>query len=105
MPAVALAGGFSTGHGCFFPVPALGPFTTGPVVTLVNGLPVQTVGTFYGPIHSCGPFAIHPCGPVVTGSFTSIIMSPLGPRPIARIGDIIACGDMVAIGSPNTFFA
>lgn len=98
MPAAGLAIGFSTGHGCFFPVPALGPFTT---ITQINGLWVQTIGTVYGPIHSCGPFAVHPCGPVVTGAFTSIMEG----RPVARLGDRIACGDMVAVGSFNTFFA
>jgi uncharacterized Zn-binding protein involved in type VI secretion len=98
MAAVALAGGTSTGHGCFPPVPDIGGYST---KTKVEGRPVQLVGiTAYGPVHNCG-LSVHPCGPVVSGSSKSIMEG----APVARIGDPIACGDMIAKGASKTFFA
>lgn len=97
MPAIALQGGRSTGHGCFPPKSAIGPYTT---KTQVNGLPCQRIGTAYGPVHNCGK-SVHGMGGVVSGSSKNLMEG----SPVVRIGDKIACGDMVAKGSSNTFFA
>jgi uncharacterized Zn-binding protein involved in type VI secretion len=98
MAAVAIAGGRSTGHGCFPPRPDIGPWAT---KTFVNGRPVQLTGrTGYGPIHNCGK-SVHAMGKVVSGSSKTRIEG----APAARIGDKIACGDTVAKGSSNTFIA
>ena len=98
MAAVALAGGTSTGHGCFPPVPDIGGYSS---KTIVEGRPVQLVGiTNYGPIHNCG-LSVHACGPVVSGSGKNFVEG----TPVARIGDSIACGDMIAKGASKTFFA
>lgn len=98
MPSVALAGGRSSGHGCFPPRGALGPYTS---KTSVNGRPVQLAGrTAYGPIHNCGK-SVHGMGVVTSGSRKTTMEG----SPVARIGDKIACGDTVAKGSRNTFFS
>jgi uncharacterized Zn-binding protein involved in type VI secretion len=98
MAAVALAGGKSSGHGCFPPVSPIGGYST---KTSVEGRLVQLVGiTNYGPQHNCGK-SVHVCGPVVSGSRKNFVDG----APVARIGDPIACGDMVAKGASKTFFA
>lgn len=98
MAAVAIQGGQSTGHGCFPPMPDIGPYA---VKTFVNGRPVQLTGmTAYGPTHNCGP-ASHPLGKITSGSSKTRVEG----APVARIGDKIACGDTVAKGSSNTFVA
>jgi uncharacterized Zn-binding protein involved in type VI secretion len=98
MAAIALAGGSSTGHGCFPPVSDIGGYTS---KTSVEGRLVQLVGrTNYGPIHNCGN-SVHACGPVVSGSSKNIMEG----APVARIGDGIACGDMIGRGASKTFFA
>lgn len=98
MAAVAIAGGRSTGHGCFPPRPDIGPYAN---KTFVNGRPVQLAGrTAYGPIHNCGK-KFHAMGTVTRGSSKTRVEG----SPAARIGDRIACGDSVGKGSSNTFIA
>ena len=98
MPAVALQGGRSTGHGWFPPKGDIGGYSS---KTSINGKKVQLTGvTGYGPIHRCGK-VVHGMGKVVTGSRKTTMEG----KPIARIGDKIACGDTVAKGSRDTFFS
>lgn len=98
MAAIALAGGTSTGHGCFPPVSDIGGYST---KTKVEGSLVQLVGiTNYGPVHNCG-LSVHVCGPVVSGSSKNMVDG----APVARIGDSIACGDMIGKGASKSFFA
>jgi len=98
MAAVALAGGSSTGHGCFPPVSDIGGYTS---KTMVQGSFVQLTGkTAYGPIHNCGK-SVHACGVVVGGSGKN----KMEYAPVARIGDGIACGDYIGKGASKTFFA
>ena len=89
MSVAATIGSMSAGH-CFFPRPT----TQGSSNVLINGLPAHTIGMSW-PIHNCGKF-FHP-------SFTAM-GSPnvlVNGKPLARVGDRLSCGDMIASGSPN----
>lgn len=98
MPAIALEAQMSTGHGCFPPTNATGPYTT---KSFISGKKVQLRGvTMYAP---------HVCGIVVHPSDSRKVVDPGGStfflegKPVAFIGDPIACGDMVGEGAPSTF--
>jgi uncharacterized Zn-binding protein involved in type VI secretion len=89
MSVAARIGDMSAGH-CFFPRPN----TQGSSNVIINGLPAHCIGMSW-PIHNCGKF-FHP-------SFTAM-GSPnvlVNGLPLARVGDMLSCGDMIASGSPN----
>jgi uncharacterized Zn-binding protein involved in type VI secretion len=97
MPSIALESKVSTGHDCFPPVPAVGPYTT---KSFINGLAIQLKDvTRYQP-HTCGR-TTHSGGTrlVIEGSSTFFLEG----KAVARIGDSIACGDAVSEGSSNSF--
>lgn len=97
MPAVALEAKPSTGHGCFPPTQAVGPYTT---KSFFNGSAIQLKGkTKYAP-HTCGQ-ETHPSEGRITSSGSSTFF--LEGKAVCRIGDDIACGDAIAGGSPSAF--
>lgn len=98
MPAVARKDDLSTGHDCFPP--------TNLVVT------VATKSYFNGKLVALqdagSQFASHSCGRNTHPQNQRYISSGAGKtfiegKPVARIGDNIACGDAIAQGSPNSF--
>lgn len=97
MPAVALQDRLSSGHGCFPPTNAVGPYTTR---TKVNGKFVQLKDITRYSAHTCGK-TTHPTeGRIVVEGATQVYFEG---KQVARIGDLISCGDAVAYGSSNTF--
>lgn len=97
MPAVALEAKPSTGHGCFPPTPATGPYTT---KSYFNGSKIQLKGkTKYAP-HTCGIQTHKDSMRLVTGGSSTFFLEG---SAVARIGDDIQCGDAVAGGSPSAF--
>lgn len=97
MASVALEGKVSTGHGCFPPTNAVGPYSTR---TKVNGQFVQLKNTTKYAPHTCGK-TTHPTDArIVVGGSSKVRIEG---KWCARIGDDIACGDAVSVGSPNTF--
>lgn len=98
MPAVARKDDLSTGHACFPP--------TKLVVT------VATKSYFNGKLVALkdngSQFASHTCGTTTHTQSQRFISSGASKtfiegKPVARIGDDIACGDAIAQGSPNSF--
>jgi uncharacterized Zn-binding protein involved in type VI secretion len=97
MPAVALEAKQSTGHGCFPPTAAVGPYTT---TAYFNGLKIQLKGvTKYAP-HTCG-LTTHPSEARLVSSASSTFY--FEGKQVARISDDIACGDCIAEGSETAF--
>lgn len=96
MPAVALEGKLSTGHGCFPPTNAVGPYTE---KTYINGLKVQLLNHTKYAAHACG--IVHTEDDRITSSASSTFF--FEGKQVCRIGDDIACGDYIAQGSENTF--
>lgn len=94
MPGVARLGDMTTGVGCFPPSAIISvPIST----VLIGGVPAAAIGAECAPTH-CGH--VTHAGPlrlVVTGSSTVFFQG----IPAARIGDLIADGDMIAEGSGN----
>jgi uncharacterized Zn-binding protein involved in type VI secretion len=89
MSVAATIGSMSAGH-CFFPRPT----TQGSSNVLIGGLPAHTIGMGW---------TVHICGKKFHPSFTSR-GSPnvlVNGKPLARVGDKLSCGDMIASGSPN----
>lgn len=101
MPAIALEGQVSTGHGCFPPTSCIGPYANSSV--RINGKQIQLRGiSRYSP-HTCGK-TTHG-DRIVYGDVPSTIF--ISGQAVAMIGDQILCngnpGDRVAKGSENTF--
>jgi uncharacterized Zn-binding protein involved in type VI secretion len=96
MPAQAVLGSKSTGHGCFPPTNIVSGCATS---VNVNGKPAAVLGAQLTP-HSCGR-EIHAGAlrKVVSGSGTVFFNG----KPAVRIGDPIADGDSVSQGSGNVF--
>jgi uncharacterized Zn-binding protein involved in type VI secretion len=99
MPAIAVQGGMSTGHGCFPPTQDVGPYTT---TSFFDGKAIQLRGVTKYAQHSCGT-STHP-------DSARIVKDPGGStfflegNPVAMIGDELTdSGDRVAKGSSNTF--
>lgn len=99
MPAIAIQGGLSTGHGCFPPTQDIGPYTTS---SFLNSKPIQLRGVTKYAQHSCG-LSTHP-------DSARVIKDPGGStfflegKPVAMIGDELTdSGDMVAKGSSSAF--
>lgn len=99
MPAIAIKGGRSTGHGCFPPTPDIGPYTS---TAFFNGQPIQLRGeTAYAP-HSCGS-SVHKDESRIIASIGGTFY--MEGKPCAMIGDPINCGDAVGKGSPSVFIS
>jgi uncharacterized Zn-binding protein involved in type VI secretion len=96
MPAQAVIGSKSTGHGCFAPTTLISGCAS---TVFVNGKAAAIVGAQFT-LHVCGKVT-HPASArrVVSGSGTVFING----KPAVRIGDPIACGDTVGQGSGNVF--
>lgn len=99
MPAIAIQGGRSTGHGSFPPTPDVGPYTT---TAFFSGRPIQLRGvTKYAP-HSSGD-TTHPSSTrkIADAGGTFYMEGKL----CAMIGDTIECGDAVGKGAPSAFIS
>lgn len=92
MPAASFNGAICSGHGCFPPRPGVATAMR----TFAGDIPVLRVGDAY-PVHSCGDQS-HP-GTVSAGSLKSFVAG----IALARIGDAISCGSVVAQGSEKSF--
>jgi uncharacterized Zn-binding protein involved in type VI secretion len=89
MSVAATIGSMSAGH-CFFPRPTY----QGSPNVLIGGLAAHTIGMAW---------PVHVCGKKFHQSFTSR-GSPnvlVNGKPLARVGDRLSCGDIIASGSPN----
>jgi len=99
MPAVAVEATTSTGHSCFPPSSAIGPYS---IKTKINGKFIQLQQYTMYAAHTCDDNDItHTSAQrkVTTGS-TKVFVEG---KPVARIGDPIDCGDAVSVGSSDTF--
>lgn len=94
MAAVSLESMMSTGHGCFPPRPAVGPYTS---TSFFNGKPIQLLGHTKYAVHCCGPS----CHDGTTSGSSSTFF--FEGKQVCRIGDDISCGDVIAEGSGDTF--
>lgn len=92
MPAVTRKGDVCTGHGCW---PSR-PNDEGSGNVFVNNIPAHRQGDHW-PTHCCGP-ACHDSN-LAAGSGTVYVNG----KQLARIGDPVACGSVVAQGSGNVF--
>lgn len=91
MTAAARLGDMSAGH-CFFPRPNI----QGSPNVFINGLAAHTVGMAW-PVHVCGK-SFHPSA-TAQGS-PNVFVNGVA---LARVGDMLSCGDIIASGSPNVF--
>lgn len=89
--AVTRKGDLSIGH-CFEPRGN----TSGSGSVFVNGKPVHLKGGSW-PTHTCGKNS-HPS--TTTGGSGTVFVEGIA---VARIGDALNCGDMIAEGSSNVF--
>ena len=97
MPAIAVEQTLSTGHSCFPPTNAVGPYST---KTRINGKFIQLEQYTMYAAHTCDETThISSQRKVTTGS-TKVFVEG---KPVARIGDPIDCGDAVSVGSSDTF--
>lgn len=92
MPAVSRLGDICTGHSCFPPRPSV----EGSHDVFVNGIPAHRKGDGWA-THCCGDS----CHASVLADGSSSVF--VNGRPLARIGDPVACGSVVAQGSPSVF--
>lgn len=97
MPAIAVESTSSTGHSCFPPSNAIGPYST---KTRVNGKFVQLEQYTMYAAHTCDETTHSPAERKVTTGSSRVFIEG---KPVARIGDPIDCGDAVSVGSSNTF--
>lgn len=98
MPAIAVQGGKSTGHGCFPPTPDIGPYTT---TSFFGDKAMQIRGETKYADHSCGR-STHPSTARVIKPQPSTLF--FEGKPIAFIGDELTdTGDFVGKGSPSAF--
>ena len=91
-PVVRL-GDMSAGACGFPPIPCQ---STSVANVFVNGIPVVTVGDFWG-IH-CNSDTCHP-EVAVMGNPTVLVNG----KPLVTVGSSLSSGDMAASGSPNVF--
>lgn len=97
MPGVATQSTSSTGHACFPPTNSTSGYAT---TAFFNGKAIQLKGqTIYQP-HSCGSSTHANNLRMVSEGSGSFFMEG---KSVARIGDGITCGDMIAEGSGNAF--
>jgi uncharacterized Zn-binding protein involved in type VI secretion len=83
----------STGH-CYGPKPCL----IGSPDVFVNNKPVVRIGDNYSQTHTCGNDT-HVMGVAATGSSTVLVNN----KGVHRTGDLVQCGDIAGIGSPDVF--
>nr|WP_286946255.1 PAAR domain-containing protein [Pseudomonas sp. UBA6718] len=93
MPAVSRLGDQCTGHGPWPPRPSTGASPN----VYVNGIAVHRQGDSWA-VH-CSPTPACHASELAEGSATVFVNG----KPIARIGDPVACGSSVAQGSANVF--
>ena len=93
MPAAARLGDYCTGHGCFPPRTGVNASNN----VFVNGIQAHRLTDGWN-VHCCRN-SCHPGG-IVEGS-GSIFINGLAA---ARIGDSVACGSLIAMGSPTVNF-
>jgi uncharacterized Zn-binding protein involved in type VI secretion len=96
MPGIARLGDNSAGHGSFPPTPIISNCSTN---VFVNGKPVALVGSILAP-HTSG--RVTHAGvqrEIIRGSSTTFVNG----IAVARIGDPIADGDIVAAASGDVF--
>lgn len=92
MAAAARLGDICTGHGCWPPRPGYEASDD----VFINGIAAHREGD--GWLVHCCDSSCH--ASEVAGGSNSVFING---RPAARIGDAIACGSLIAQGSPNTF--
>ena len=92
MPAITRLGDQCAGHGCF---PAR-PSTSAAASVFVNGIAVHRVGDAWA-THCCGPA----CHASVLAEGSSSVFAE--GQAVGRSGDPVACGSVVAEGSPDVF--
>jgi len=90
MPAAARLGDYCTGHGCFPPRTGLEASND----IFINGIAAHRFGDAWD-VHCCRN-SCH-AGQVAQGS-TRVFINGLAA---ARIGDSVACGSLIAMGSPT----
>jgi uncharacterized Zn-binding protein involved in type VI secretion len=95
MPAIVLDNQLSTGHACFPPT----SISASSSKTQVNSKNVALHGDLYAP-HSCGT-TVHESS--VRNGISGASKTKIEGKLPLRIGDNIACGDVCAEGSNNTF--
>ena len=91
MAAAAFIGCFCTGHGCWPPRPGV-TFSTD---VKINGLGAHRLLDIWL-VHCCPSDGCHPS--LVKSGASNVYING---RPAARMGDSIACGSLIAMGSPN----
>lgn len=92
MPAVTRLGDSCSGHGCFPPRASV----AGSGNVFINGRAAHRLGDGWAS-HCCGPV----CHASALGAGSSTVF--VNGLPLGRIGDPVACGSVVAQGSPNVF--
>lgn len=92
MPAVASIGAKDTGHGCFPPRAC----TSGSGNVFVNGIGAHREGDAWAP-HTCGS---NTHSSTLSAGSSSVFVNG---KALARIGDPVACGSAVAVGSADVF--
>lgn len=100
MTAIAIKSpSMSTGHGGWCPVTASNGFST---TAFINGVEVQLVGMTQYNVHTFDDIS-HPHDGaehiVTTGSSSLIIEN----KKATMVGEMMDCGDMIAVGSHNAF--
>lgn len=93
MPGAARIFDDTTGHSCFSPRTGA---SSGSTNVMINNQPAVTVGTMY-PLHGGCPNTPMHEGVVTSGSSTVFVNG----KALAREGDPISCGDIIATGSQN----
>ena len=98
MPAVTRKGDSCSGDGCFPPtnnVGGSGDQGDDDKLVYVNKIPIHRVGDLW-PDHSCGT-SVHTGRKCASGSSTVFANN----KAVARIGDNVSCGSVIAQGSGN----
>ena len=93
MPAVTRKGDTCTGHGCFPPRASV----QGSGNVFVNSITVNRQSDGWA-THCCPPPTCH--GSVLSSGSSTVFANGL---QVGRIGDPVACGSSVAVGSGNVF--
>jgi len=93
MPAVSRLGDACTGHGAWPPRPSTGASAD----VFVNSIAVHRKGDAWA--SHCNPTPSCHASTLAQGSATVFANG----KPLARIGDPVACGSSVAAGSANVF--
>jgi uncharacterized Zn-binding protein involved in type VI secretion len=90
MPAAARLGDYCTGHGCYPPRTGV----TASIDVFINGIEAHRLTDVWD-IHCC----LGDChGGIVEEGSTTVFINGLAA---ARIGDSVACGSLIAMGSPT----